>query len=751
MGRRPHPLITEFYIRGAKVCDTSNRYDHTCRKCGEHVPKGRIENLQAHLTKHCTALNKFERVKILLRFHDLARPNVNPNIDPNWVESEDLTAGTAPTPVHAPSAAAEEQDFDALNVLAEASRQVGDNVHTPFDFAALHTVRHDFDPTEQDLSHAPAVPPHSDGHNAAPITAQDLLDPQLDVHFDNDEDFLAGPEMLAKDNVIPTTMPPDFSQVFSYITNDVPVTQGGLLTSDLVTTQSQDIRAMSAGEAFDRTMMEMAIENGSADLDELMADALPQGQAFQLSASLETQQTPLDSMTSQSLIGATSEVIGSVPGFRPIAMNPSGQASQNMFRLKAVADPKPRSPLSKARREQVQATRKVGACMRCRMLRKPCGHDPDPCKLCASVQSPRYWNKKCLRGSIKDKYLVYRVYAHRTALFPEIELMKRFTTNDKTDAIIEAFHFDECKVILTCRELRPFPQLLSPENAQDTNLPFGEAGIVVIDAEIQNDNGPRVERYLQAITPTVIMREKSTIIKACLNYAVSMNVPPQNAKNADGKENKDKNPIPDVIDLWTVTALLTDPDWKEKYVVVNDGTEERTVIGEDSPYAYFMVSLQFRAMLEKQADALYRAVVGHFDKRVYDHLNVPGFDTLLAAIILLNCAERMAWQFRVWESEQSRSFQWCCDERPDTYAGKGEKLAEAIQLCLSLRQLDPKLAIDADSGLLAIQNEEDDTLALFLATARIPGDFATTHENAVFNPINYRSLDGSLFGCLLEV
>ena len=205
MGRRPHPLITEFYIRGAKVCDTSNRYDHTCRKCGEHVPKGRIENLQAHLTKHCTALNKFERVKILLRFHDLARPNVNPNIDPNWVEPEDLTAGTAPTPAHATSAAAEEQDFDALNVLAEASRQVGDNVHTPFDFAALHTVRHDFDPTEQDFSHAAAVPPHSDGHNAAPITAQDVLDPQLDVRFDNDEDFLAGPEMLAKDNGMSTS------------------------------------------------------------------------------------------------------------------------------------------------------------------------------------------------------------------------------------------------------------------------------------------------------------------------------------------------------------------------------------------------------------------------------------------------------------------------------------------------------------------------------------------------------------------
>ncbi|KAI1616623.1 hypothetical protein EDD37DRAFT_617898 [Exophiala viscosa] len=753
MGRKPHPLITEFYIRGAKVCDTSNRYDHTCRKCGEHVPKGRIENLQAHLTKHCTALNKFERVKILLRFHDLARPNVRPNIDPNYVEPDDLTAGTAPTPARAPAAATEEQDFDALNVLAEASRQVGHNAQAPFDFAALHTVRHDdFDPTGQDFAHTQAVPTQSDGHVAALVAAQDVVDPQLDAHFDNDEDFLAAPEMLAKNNVISTTMPPDFSQVFSYNPNEVSVTQDGLLSPNLVTTQSQALTAMSAGEAFDRTMMEMEIENGTP-LDDLMSDTLPQGQAFHLSALFETQPVPRESTTSQTLVSTTSETIGSVPGFRPIAMNPNGQATQNMLRSKAVADPKVRGPMTNEKKEQSRATRKVGACMRCRMLRKPCGDTPDPCKLCASVQNPRYW-KKCLRGSVKDKYPLYRVSAYRTTLFQETELMKRATINDKIDANIEAFHFDEYKVILTCREVKPKTRLFSPANAQDANLPFGDAGIVVIDAGIPNDNGPRVERYLKAITPAVIMRERSAIIKACLNYAVSLNVPPQVVVTAKD----DKNPIPDVIDLWTVTALLTNPDWKENFVVVadgtdgTDGTEERTVIGADSSsYAYFMVSLQFRAMLEKRADALYRAVVGHFDKRVYDPLKVPGFDTLLAAIIFLNCAERMSWQFRVWENEQSRPFRWVCDESPDAYADKGEKLAEAVQLALSLRQLDPKLAIDTESGLLAVQNEEDDTLALFLATAQIPGDFATRHENAAFNQFDYRSLDGSLFRSLLEV
>lgn len=37
MGRRPHALIQEFFDRGPKLDDNSNRYQHTCKRCGEFV------------------------------------------------------------------------------------------------------------------------------------------------------------------------------------------------------------------------------------------------------------------------------------------------------------------------------------------------------------------------------------------------------------------------------------------------------------------------------------------------------------------------------------------------------------------------------------------------------------------------------------------------------------------------------------------------------------------------------------------
>jgi hypothetical protein len=37
MGRRPKAWVRRFFNRGAKLDDASNRYEHTCKACGEEV------------------------------------------------------------------------------------------------------------------------------------------------------------------------------------------------------------------------------------------------------------------------------------------------------------------------------------------------------------------------------------------------------------------------------------------------------------------------------------------------------------------------------------------------------------------------------------------------------------------------------------------------------------------------------------------------------------------------------------------
>lgn len=118
MGRKPNQLILEFFIRGQKLEDASNRYQHTCKACGEKFPKGRIDSLTNHLVKKCQAIPLRDRQRVLLRLHelpDLADGDLNK--DPNVARAGKGKAGDLPFTTR--------QNFDGLNVLAEASRQVG--------------------------------------------------------------------------------------------------------------------------------------------------------------------------------------------------------------------------------------------------------------------------------------------------------------------------------------------------------------------------------------------------------------------------------------------------------------------------------------------------------------------------------------------------------------------------------------------------------------------------------------------------
>jgi hypothetical protein len=115
MGRKPNPIILQYFDRGPKLEDASNRYEHTCKQCGDHFPKGRIDSLINHLTKKCGAISLDERREVLLRLH-----NVGPAADPQANATTTLQNGGNVNLPFSPS-----RQFDRLNVLAEASRQVG--------------------------------------------------------------------------------------------------------------------------------------------------------------------------------------------------------------------------------------------------------------------------------------------------------------------------------------------------------------------------------------------------------------------------------------------------------------------------------------------------------------------------------------------------------------------------------------------------------------------------------------------------
>lgn len=114
MGRKPNPLILEYFVRGPKLNDNSNRYPHTCKQCGENFPKGRIDSLTTHITKRCPAITESDRMRACLELHGISNARIAADRNHRRDTSGKGQADLSVLP----------QGWSALETLAEASRQV---------------------------------------------------------------------------------------------------------------------------------------------------------------------------------------------------------------------------------------------------------------------------------------------------------------------------------------------------------------------------------------------------------------------------------------------------------------------------------------------------------------------------------------------------------------------------------------------------------------------------------------------------
>ena len=125
MGRKPNPVVLTYFNRGAKLDNASNRYQYTCKSCGKHFPKGRMDSLVAHLTdpiRKCTGLDEQESsdiLQILSGQKSAKEPQRHSDVPSNGT-SVDAANG----PLSEPAVLGEGRSLTGLEALAEASRQV---------------------------------------------------------------------------------------------------------------------------------------------------------------------------------------------------------------------------------------------------------------------------------------------------------------------------------------------------------------------------------------------------------------------------------------------------------------------------------------------------------------------------------------------------------------------------------------------------------------------------------------------------
>ncbi|KAH7385759.1 hypothetical protein BKA66DRAFT_608549 [Pyrenochaeta sp. MPI-SDFR-AT-0127] len=732
MGRRPNQLILEYFERGPKLEDASNRYQHTCKSCGEKFPKGRIDSLTNHLVKKCPALPLRDRQRALLQFHELPLPDnmaqtANTNGPSQMLNGQKINLPFAPS-----------KQLSALETLAEVSRQ-----HLDLTGKRM--------PEKQS----------SQGHNHTSHAG--LLEEFL-IQDDRPEGSEMGGLSQGMDMSNAPALPTmyQFNGPLHHSPTNSPHMGHIPLSSSASMAQMVPSLVMAASAANEL----MPLTNGltmEPDLNlsgtgmNAMSDKFfhAQGRGQWPSLQPNTLDPLLQDHGKDQLLPRDDHMNKSSQHPRPIAMNPNAQThfTTDFSMNQKPSKPKVRGRFSDSRRKEVQEVRKRGACIRCRMLKKPCSGE-NPCNTCQNVESARLWKQPCIRTRIAEEFSLYSAGLHSVLSYHATNQAKGQIRLDQTPGRIEATHYpDSCTfatfIPLKCQQTQAAqnvdidPAIFSALASPDLEL---------IDSD--DDIGGKLDLYIKKMGSHFFNSEGSAFMKTTIATSSSMI-----SSTQDGL-------LPKALELWNLTRILTTRslDWQlfsnpslaptmAPSTLSSADLESSTrtpITALNHSSSYDLIKMQLMGATEKRAACLARIVMNDLERRLLQRQQANPFETFLVAVILLACVERMCWLFRTWElqppnntsletdaqnedlsTEQNlasalqsastppapsqelphpapRNPRWPLDKSPASFSQQGERFSDILNMLLKMRGVPPKPIARSTDGILAMWGDDAD-------------------------------------------
>ena len=424
---------------------------------------------------------------------------------------------------------------------------------------------------------------------------------------------------------------------------------------------------------------------------------------------------------------------------RPIAINPNtptpatGSTANHGSSSRSIQKSNIRKRFDPDRRREVQKLRKMGACIRCRTLKKPCSEET-PCLTCQSVEGPRLWKEPCTRARLADSFSLYNVGLLSTLAHRDVIQIKMTIQFNASPASLELSNFDDFHTKLTLAALQGQHAVSTVMNGYSTPIP-----VMLVDRD-SSDFSKKLEEYLEAVASTFFDREESLFMKVSLKLAAELSASKQDLL------------LGKTLDLWVATYILSDLHLGWKIATVRESTSNkyRAQIDEsNSPHSHALISGQLRGAIEKRAEHLSKFVMTKLEKRFIEPHKNNQFETFLIAVILLNCVERMSWLFRTWDNEQSLA-RWPLDRSPDSYTSQGDGFSDVLHMLLRVRTLIPRTIPRSDNGILRTsEKDNDETATNWFESVGITKQFLEQRLAAQFDPTDSRSLDGKYFAKVL--
>ena len=361
-----------------------------------------------------------------------------------------------------------------------------------------------------------------------------------------------------------------------------------------------------------------------------------------------------------------------------------------------------RARFTPARRKEVQEVRKIGACIRCRILRKNCGKGT-PCDTCRKVLAPRVWRTGCVRSRLHEQLDLYSAGVQVVLSQNRINILKDQLSLINNGTVIEVSHFPDTEKNMS---LSTVVVMVGPNEGQTDARESKShlAQTVMIDQDTE-DVPDKVERYVREVLSLFIERESSKFMRVTLEAA------------SQSLEEEEDDLLRKALELWgLVESIDRERQWTilEKPGVENEKPRciKEAHSGTDADI-YTMICMQLNAAAERKANNTSKQLLNIMDRLLTDSKTRVGFKMFLTALIFLNCVEKSTWAFKAWEQDHLRPG-WPLERDPGVFTQQGGNLAGLLKMLLAIRKSLPQTSRDVGGKL--VTDDSDPTIVDYFQT-----------------------------------
>ncbi|KPI38888.1 uncharacterized protein AB675_5916 [Cyphellophora attinorum] len=367
--------------------------------------------------------------------------------------------------------------------------------------------------------------------------------------------------------------------------------------------------------------------------------------------------------------------------------------------------------LTKEQRTKARDVRRKGACVRCRVLKKPCTGNT-PCDVCVKLINSRFWTQPCRRDRLHEHCAIEAAVLKRAAL--ELALEDDYETSTVR-------HSGHVQVSLG--------RIATPVNIHVAWIGEGCQARLVMMRHGKHGGASGIEddmfdRYIREERSQLLELEQSSMMRKTIRLCLKL------------AERHGDDLLSLALQRWLASMLLVDKSITLDILSAKHSDADNQLGTDLSLALTSSLRAQVTRILANVVTSRSKELLRKLELRIYSAKKFV-FETYLVTLLMLSVAERLVW----WCRSVGEMPLVCSEDDTQELLAGGEALAELTDMMIKIRGVVPVL-VPGPEGVLTTTSESSEDVKLWLNEIGLTRESLETMMDRPYLVDDHTSMDG---------